>query len=241
MIDQESLAAIDCGGVRVTADSISVLDEDRAVAAMPLSSDGRLKLRWGFIAERPLLQLLLGAGLTYVGVRAVVFTIDWLLTGGTVFDYQILLGTMLPLGFYLVRESIARGPYLQAQGSGRQRKYSLTGVRSKEISTFVETLGHQFAHDIELEEGVWANVNSVLPSVPHRVAVIWTYWVLITLSIVGGLWLIVPTTCLLESTCTRWQGFVADASNALLWLLLVGVTIAGWAGVLPGARRKGAA
>jgi hypothetical protein len=118
---------VDYRGVRFTADRVALLDGDHEVVTIPLDNIRALTLRRGFTADRPLPEALLGVACCVLATLALRRVVLWLLRGGTLWDIQIFLLLLLPLGISLLRHALSHGFYLLVELKRGRRKFPFVG------------------------------------------------------------------------------------------------------------------
>lgn len=118
---------VEYGDIRFTPDHIAILDCDEEVVTIPLESIRALTLERGFTAERPLPEALLGLACCLLAALALRRVVWWLIWGGTLWDVQILLLLLLPLGVSLLRHAVRRGFYLLVEINHGVRKFAFVG------------------------------------------------------------------------------------------------------------------
>src|SRR2546425_13313819 len=118
---------VDYRGIRFTPDHVAILDRDDEVVTIPLDRIRALTLRRGFTAERPLAEALLGVACCGLATLALRKVLGWFMRGGTLWDIQLLLVLLLPLGLSLLRDARRPGFYLRVELNRCARKFPSIG------------------------------------------------------------------------------------------------------------------
>jgi hypothetical protein len=142
-------------GIRFTATHAALLDDGRETVRIPLAQIRSLTLQHGFTSARPLLGVALGMLSLFLGWRVVERILAWLRDGGTIWDYEIILIFLLPLGAWLVRDMLRRGPYLVAELDNGRRKLPFDAALDSGFVEFAQsvekTTGHRIHHHADAE------------------------------------------------------------------------------------------
>jgi hypothetical protein len=135
-------------GIRFTTTHAALLDDGRETVRIPLTQIRSLTLQHGFTSARPLLGVILGMLSLFLGWRVVERILAWLRDGGTIWDYEILLLFLLPLGAWLVRDMLRRGPYLVAELDNGRRKLPFDAALDSGFAAFAQTVESITGHRI---------------------------------------------------------------------------------------------
>ena len=148
--------SVDYRGIRFAPDHVAILERDNELVTIPLDGIHTFTLRRGFTAERPIAEALLGVaccGLAGLALRKVVY---WLMRGGTLWDIQILLVLLLPLGISFLRDASRRGFYLLVELNQGARKLPFVGGLDERFPDFVRQAELLSRRTIDAREYPWA-------------------------------------------------------------------------------------
>lgn len=95
---------LECSGVAFSNDSVQESDRGRVVVKVPRSEIESISLEFGVSAERPFVQAVLGSVVLFAGFYPCRLVYEWLKYGGTLWDIQVMVFALVPIGFHLVYE-----------------------------------------------------------------------------------------------------------------------------------------
>jgi hypothetical protein len=127
-------------GIRISAEHVALLEGGRPPVSLPVRDVRRMTLEYGFTAERPLMEAILGIVLCALGALASIRVLMWLRDGGTIRDLQILLAVLIPIGIWLLRNALHRGHFLRIHMENDVRKLPFDGRLDMEFSNFVRNV-----------------------------------------------------------------------------------------------------
>ena len=137
-------------GVRFTTTHAALIDDGREVVRIPVVQIRSLTLQYGLTSARPIVGILVGLFFLFIGWRVVGRIWAWLRDGGTLWDYEVLLIFLLPLGAWLLRDMLRRGPCLLVELDHGRRKLPFDADLDGGFAQFaraVETITGHRIHD----------------------------------------------------------------------------------------------
>ncbi|HEX4954816.1 MAG TPA: hypothetical protein VF017_15610 [Thermoanaerobaculia bacterium] len=123
----------DFQGVRIDDQVVASVKGGQTTFALPREKVRDVRLRFGFQAERPLLQLLLGLLLAAVGALQIPGAYEFVVHGGTIYlDVMVFLLLLVPLGAWLMAHGLRRGFYLFVEVPNDRFKIPFRGRPTRE-------------------------------------------------------------------------------------------------------------
>ena len=140
---------IDYAGVRFYEDRIVLLDKETIELSVKRDKIREMLLLHGFQADRPLIQILLGGSLSIIGFLSLGSIIVWLLEGGRMLKWIVLMSGFLPLGVWIAYEGLKTGHFLMIYES-RKRKIPFNRQATPEgLNEILNTVEAQFGYVIK--------------------------------------------------------------------------------------------
>lgn len=111
--------------IEFTREGLAEMDGRRRAVFLRRGEVRSIALRYGYTAERPLLQLALGSTLLVGALLATMFALGMLRRGG--WGLRLLAGPVLlgPLGVYVLKQALRRGYYLEVELLRERRKLAV--------------------------------------------------------------------------------------------------------------------
>ena len=135
-------------GVRFTTTHAALIDDGRETVRIPVAQIRSLTLQYGLTSARPIVGILVGLFFLFIGWRVVDRIWAWLRDGGTLWDFEILLLFLLPVGAWLVRDMLRRGPYLLVELDHGRRKLPFDADLDGGFSPFARAVERIAGHRI---------------------------------------------------------------------------------------------
>jgi hypothetical protein len=140
---------IEVSGIRFEDTKISNVQDKRIFASINRSDISKLDFQWGVLSQRPVLQVIFGVLLSLFGLSVFRFIYLWLTYGGTAFDYQIMLGLLLPIGGWVIVDALKVGYFLSIElRSGNKDKMTF---QEKQDQNSLEELSRQLRSKLNYE------------------------------------------------------------------------------------------
>ena len=119
---------------------------------VPRADVDRIVISRGALSAHPVSQFVVGSALSMVGLISLQFIVDWFRRGGIIFDVQVLLTLLLPLGGYLIYDCFRRGLYLVVYTTrGRRRFFFVRQPSLEQMKEFISIATDRFGYPVTME------------------------------------------------------------------------------------------
>jgi hypothetical protein len=138
--------AIEYQQILITDQVIAELNSDRlAVVSVPRIEIEAIELVKASESKHPIMQVVFGLALVIVGLLPIPKIVDWTLHGGTLFDVQVSVLLMVPVGGVVIYTAIRRRLLLLVGTRRGVRKLAFQGKATlAELTDFVNAANSQF-------------------------------------------------------------------------------------------------
>ena len=109
------------GAVRFTDDRIEEFQDHRPIATVMLSEIRSVRIRHGFLAKHPLIQIIFGIAFAAVGFAMMILCLT-MIQRGTVSHVFFFSPLSALLGLWIIYDAIKRGHYLEIWTDSGVRK-----------------------------------------------------------------------------------------------------------------------
>src|SRR5262245_61131792 len=116
---------LDCRNIRIADGRIQEIGGGRALVSLPLAEIKDVRLVRDIVAERPVVQAVVGAVVTALGVAWALRILYWLFRGGVMWDVEVLMLGGLIGGPLFIRGALRRGLVLKVEMANDTRKIGL--------------------------------------------------------------------------------------------------------------------
>ena len=142
---------VQLGSVIITEREILEYQDGCVVARVPRDTTVRLAITTGIVAERPVLQVVLGIGLVTAGAYFALVFFTWLVFQSEIRKWSGMLILMAPFGLWLCLDAARRGTTLRVTTKAGTRKMRFGGNRSQsELMGFVVAATKELGCRIDL-------------------------------------------------------------------------------------------
>jgi hypothetical protein len=126
-MEREAQRLFEYRGVRVSGELISEVEDGRIMLSLPLRDVRRVELAYGGVAERPFVQIVVGAGLLAVGCWPLLHFAYCALRGGVFIEEEAWLVAAGAVGAYMIWQARREGWYLRVESATTVRKFVFHG------------------------------------------------------------------------------------------------------------------
>jgi hypothetical protein len=135
----EVAPGLTCHRLRIRDGKLEELRDDGPVVSLPLHELVEARVVRTQTAERPIIQGVLGLGVTALGVVWAFRIVLWLRHGGTLVDLEVLMLAWLVVGPIILAGAVRRGVVLRARTRRTVRKLIVgKDVTVAELQRFAE-------------------------------------------------------------------------------------------------------
>ncbi|HSY58656.1 MAG TPA: hypothetical protein VK795_03800 [Terriglobales bacterium] len=137
-------------GVRMTGDRIMEVEHGSVVNTAMRDGIGRILLRHGFQAQRPLVQVAVGGVVFAFGAFFVLKLIEIVAHGGPVIKYEGMFAGCVFLGGWLIWNGVQKGYYLEVTRGTSRAKFAFRGEAEAEgLEQFISRAANQFGYSVD--------------------------------------------------------------------------------------------
>jgi hypothetical protein len=128
-------------GVRAGPDGLSEVEDGRLMVFIPWAEIRRVELVHGRVAERPVVQVIIGAALIAVACWPLLHLAYWALHGGMFLRAEAWLVAAGGVGAYMIWHALRSGWYVEVEAASGTRKLVFHGnVVEGEAQVFVQAV-----------------------------------------------------------------------------------------------------
>jgi hypothetical protein len=143
-------SAICVGGISFSESAVTEVESGKVMVSIARTDVRRISLRHASRAQRPLVQIVMGAVLVGVGLIPLRHLIDWMSRGGVIFEFELLLFGLPVVGVWLIFESLSRGYFLDVEQSSGSKKMLFHGkISPEQIEEFLKAAEDRMGYRID--------------------------------------------------------------------------------------------
>ena len=120
-------------GIYISNNELGRMDDERVVEKYNKEEIIEIKVKYGFQAEKPLVELVLGALMLCVGYFPIKYIINWIKEGGVLWDIQVFIILLFPLGAWLVYDALKKSNYILVSTKNIRRKIPLKKIENDDL------------------------------------------------------------------------------------------------------------
>lgn len=146
-----SQIGIECCGVRLLPERIDLIQGGSPVASVKKENVRSITARYMFQAERPLLQIIIGAAFLLVMLWPVIQIVRTILFGGTVYA-EMIAYLVLPAGIggYLLWNALKRSQVLLVEMDHGQRKFPFNRKVDQQTLLNIFKIANEMGYNVDI-------------------------------------------------------------------------------------------
>jgi hypothetical protein len=139
-------------GLKFESDRISTIRKGLPSLTINREEIKNISFKKGLLSRYPLLQLIMGSCITLFGIFMIVLFCSWWFTkGGYPHPRQILLFFTLPIGVWIIFDTLKKGYYLEVQYNSKVRKLEFDKTQSEEnLLKLIDAVKNKLNYNINI-------------------------------------------------------------------------------------------
>lgn len=146
----ENVEETSCHRIRIRKGQLDEMRDGRPVVSVPIAELVEARIVHTRTAERPLVQAIVGLATTAVGLAFAIRFGWWLISGGTINDFEIVLIGLLVIGPLVILGALRRGTVLLARTAKTTRKLIVGAATRAELTAFAARARERHGLTIEV-------------------------------------------------------------------------------------------
>jgi hypothetical protein len=123
----EQGSPVEYQGIRISGDLLNEIESGRVMLSLPMRDVRRVELVHGGVAERPLVEIIVGAALVAVGCWPLLHLAYWAMRGGVFIKDEAWIVAAGGVGAYMIWHALRKGWYLRVETATAVRKLVFHG------------------------------------------------------------------------------------------------------------------